>query len=352
MPEFELPAYEGFEVEQEEAEVDESEVDAVLERMRNNMAEIITVGEDREPRDGDIAVIDFQALDEQGEPVPGVSADNFQLTLGEGQTLPDFETLIKGMKSGEEKEGPVSFPADFLNPEFAGRTVSMKVKLHAIKERKLPEDDEALAKKAGMATMEGLRNTLRKSYLSSRENLNKSATEKKLLDDLLKMVDFPVPDGLLENHIRLLVDNLRGRLERHGKDFSSLGKTMEQVREEMRPEAEMQARAHIFLLSLARKKGFEVSEQEVDTQLRRMAMQSGQDYNALKEYYTEHNLLFGLRDRLLADKAMEEIYDKALVKKVPPKKPEPAAEADSAAKPESDGEAAPETNEAASGSGE
>jgi trigger factor len=222
----------------------------------------------------------------------------------------------------------------------------MKVKLHAIKERKLPEDDEAFAKKAGMATMEGLRNTLRKSYLSSRDNLNKSATEKKLLDDLLKMADFPVPDGLMENHVRLLVDNLRGRLERHGKDFASLGKSMEQIREELRPEAEMQARAHIFLLTLARKKGFEVSEQEVDAQLRRMAMQSGQDYNALKEYYTEHNLLFGLRDRLLADKAMEEIYDKALVKKVPAKKPEVAAETEGAPAPEAkadEGDAAPET---------
>lgn len=328
MPEFEMPVYEGLEVEEEEPEVNEEEVDAVLDRVRANMAEVITVGEDRAPVDGDIAVLDFAATDEKGEPVAGIKADNFQLTLGQGQTLEDFETLIKSMKAGEEKEGPVSFPADFFNPEFAGKTVTMKAKLHAIKERKLPEVDDAFAKKAGgFASVDVLRKSVRESYMQSRTELNKSAAQKKLLDSLLKLVDFAVPDTMLEGNINAMIGNMQDRLERQGKGLDSLGKTPEALREEVKPEAELQARAHVLLMTLAKEKEFTASDQEVDMQLRRIAMKSGQDYKAVKDYYTNNNLLFSLRDGILADKAMEEIYDKAVVKKVPPVKAEEKGDA-------------------------
>ncbi|MDL2316752.1 trigger factor, partial [Desulfovibrio sp. OttesenSCG-928-A18] len=332
MPEFELPDYEGFEVDQEEAVVNEDEISAVVDRVRSNMAEIITIGEAREPVDGEIAVIDFEAFDDAGQAIAGISATDFQLTLGEGQTLPDFEALVKSMKSGEEKEGPVSFPADFFNTEFAGRTVTMKAKLHAIKEKKLPELDDAFAQKAGgFENLEKLRDSVRQSYMQSREELNKSSAQASLLDGLLKLVDFPLPESMVESHINMILGDLQDKLERQGKGLNVLGKTEALLREEAKPEAERRARAHIFLLTVARKKELVVSEQEVDLQLRRMAMQSRQDYNELKDYYTRNNLLFALRDRLLADKGMDEIYSHALVKKVPPKKAEEAAaEADPA----------------------
>jgi len=339
MPEFALPAYEGMEVEEEEPEVNEDEISAVLDRIRTNMAEVVTVGEDRVPADGDIVVIDFSAKDENGEAIAGIKADNFQLNLGEGQTLEDFEKLIKTVKPGEEKEGEVSFPADFFNPEFAGRTVVMQVKLHAIKERRLPELDDDFAKKAGgFASIDVLRKSVRESYMQSRTELNKSAAQKKLLDSLLKLVDFPVPDSLLESNINMMLEDMKARLERQGKGLEVLGKSAEALREEVRPEAEMRARSHMMLMTVARKKEFAVSDQEVDMQLRRMAMQSGQDYKAVKDYYTENNLLFGLRDRILADKAMDEIYDKAAVKKVPAKAKSDSGEAASGEKEADDGD--------------
>ncbi len=333
MPEFDLPAYEGFEVEQEEAEVDEAELSAVIERLRSNMGETVTVGEAREPVDGEIAVVDFEAFDENGAAIAGVKADNFQLTLGEGQTLPDFEALLKSMKPGEEKEGPVVFPADFFNPEFAGRTVSMKATLHAVKEKKLPELDEAFARKAGgFESMEKLRDSVRESYIKTRTDLNKASAQKQLLDQLLKLADFPVPESMLESHTGMLLGDIEEKLERQGKNLAALGKTESQLREEVRPEAEMRARSQIFLLCVARKSGLEVSEDEVDLQIRRMAIQSGQDYKAIKDYYTQNNLLFALRDRLLADKAMDELFSKADVKMTPPKKREAEAqEADESA---------------------
>ena len=320
MPAFTLPAYEGFAVEQEETVINDADVDKVLERLRSGMAEVTTVGEDRLARDGDIAVIDFAAFDADGKPVAGVKADNFQLPLGEGQTLADFENLVRTLKPGESGEGPVSFPADFFNPEFAGKTFTMKATLHALKERRLPELDDAFAQKTGgFENMEKLRANIADSYLKSREKLHKSAAQKELLDSLLKLVDFPLPDTMVAGHVNAMASEILDRLERQGKDLSAIGKTEEGLREEVRPEAELRARAQILLLAVAREAELSVSEAEVDMQLRRMAMESGQDYNAVKDYYVQNNLLFALRDRLLSDKAMEHIFSKAAVTMVPAK---------------------------------
>ena len=321
MPEFELPAYEGFAVEQEECEVDESDVSAVIERLRSSMGERIAVDDIREPRDGEIVTLDFEAFDENGAPIAGLKTDNFQLPLGQGQTLPDFETLLKTMKPGEEKEGPVSFPGDFFNPEFAGRTVSMKAKLHAIQEEKLPELDDAFAQQAGgLETMDKLRDSIRESYVKSRTGMNRATAQQHLLDQLLKLVDFPVPDSILESHVAMLLGDMQDKLERQGKSLASLGKTEAKLREEVRPEAEIRARSEILLLTVAREKGLTVSEDEASLHIRRMAVQSGQDYNTIKDYYTNNNLLPVLRDRLLANKGMDEIFSKANVTMVPPKK--------------------------------
>lgn len=332
MPEFDLPPYEGLEVEQEEAVVNEDEITALVERVRLNMAEIVTVGEARTPCDGEIVVIDFEAFDEQNAPIPGISAENFQLQLGDGQTLDDFESLVKSLKPGEESTGPVRFPEDFFNTEFAGRTVSMKAKLHAIKERKLPELDDAFAQKAGgLENMDKLYASLRDSYVNSRTELNKSAAQATLLDNLLKMVDFPAPDSMLEGNISMMLGELQDKLERQGKNLAALGKTQEALREEVRPEAEMRAKSHILLLGVARAEELTVSEAEVDLQLGRIATQNKQEYSAIKEYYTRNNLLFALRDRLLADKAMDAIYSKAEVKIVPAKQSEENADDSEAA---------------------
>ena len=323
LPEFEVPNYEGFAVEQEETVVNEDEIDSVIDRLRSNMSEIITVGEKRLPKAGDIAVIDFAAFDESGALIGGIKADDFQMSIGEGQTIVDFENLVCSLHVGEENQGPVKFPDDFFNPEFAGKTVSMKVKVQGLKERKLPEVDTAFAQKAGgFESVEKLRDSVRQSYMKSRDDLNKSEAQKKLLDGLLKLTEFPLPDSMVESNLNALVEDLREKLDRQGKDWSFLGKTEESIKDELRPEAEMRARSQIFLVGVARKQEIAVTEQEVDTQIHRMAIQSSQDPSTVKDYYVKNNLIFALRDRILADKAMDAIYAKAVVTKVPPKKSE------------------------------
>ncbi len=318
LPEFELPAYEGFEVEEELPEVNEAEVDAVLERVRGNMATYSKVEEDRLPVDGDLVNIDFSAFDDEGKPVPGIKAENMQMPLGDRQALEDFEALVKTVRVGEEKEGKITFPEDFVNPDFVGKTLTMKVKLHSIEQRNLPELDAEFAKKAGnFESLEKMRETVRESYMKTRADLCRSSGQQRMLESLLKMVEFPVPESMVRAFQTNILADLQSRLQRQGKSLTSIGKNMDELKAESAKEAENFARVQVFLLSAAKKEGLSVNEFEVDAQIREMAAKSGQDFNALKAQYQERDMIFALRDRLLADKAMNAIYDKARIAKVP-----------------------------------
>jgi trigger factor len=190
----------------------------------------------------------------------------------------------------------------------------MRVRVHAVKERRLPELDPELAKSMGFEDVEGMRAGIAESYRKSRESLHLAEAQKTLLDSLLKMVDFPLPPSMVDMNVKMLLTNMQGRLERQGKSLASLGKRLEELREERLPEAESLTRAQVFLLRVARKEKLEVSEQEIDRHLYLSAMRSGEDFQALKDAYVQSGMIFSLRDRLLADKAMEAMYAKATVK--------------------------------------
>ena len=320
LPTIDLPPYEGLEVEQEKAVVKEEEVNEVISRILRDRSELVPVDGNGPAVDGQIAELDFAAF-EDGKPLDGISAQNFQLALGERQALEGFEELVKTVALGEEKEGELTFPADFLAADLAGKTVTMKVKVHAIKERKMPAMDDELAKALGQESVEKLRAAIEDSYATSRNNLHKGAAQKALLDRLLKMVEFPLPDAMVETHMRGMLADYRNRLERQGKSLESLGKTKEELAAELRPEAENVTRAQVFLLAVAHKEQLEVPEQDVDMAIFQMAQRNGEDFKQLKDAYVQSGAIFTLRDRMLADKAMESIYTKAKVTEVEPKAP-------------------------------
>lgn len=324
LPTFDLPPYEGLEVDQEKVEVKEDEVAQVIDRIRRDRAKLVPVDGAGPAIDGQIANIDFAAF-EDGKPVEGIASQGFELALGERQALEDFEALVKTIALGSEGEGEIHFPEDFLSKDLAGKTVTMKITVHAIKERQLPELDDDLAKSLGVETVEKLKENITQSYSQSRESLNRSTAQKTLLDRMLKMVEFPLPESLLETQTRTLLGDLAARLERQGRGLDALGKKPEELREEMRPQAEELARIQVLLLTIAKKEGLEVSDREVNAHLYRSAMQSGEDFKALREQYERSGAMFILRDRLLADKAMDAVYAKAKVTEVEPKPIAPAA---------------------------
>ncbi|MFW6323761.1 MAG: trigger factor [Desulfovibrionales bacterium] len=325
-PEIELPEYKGLEAEQEKVEVSEAEVNQVLEKLRNNLAQYTPITDVRAPKDGELGVISFQAF-QDGEPVPGLKADNFDLPLGEGQALPEFEEVVKKLKTDETAEEEVTFPEDFLNKDLAGKTVTMKVTLHSIKEKKLPEVDDEFAKKAGgFQSVDQLKEAVEKSYMDSRSQIVKSAAQKKLLEQITSQVDFPLPEALGEGQVDALVEDRKERLERRGKSLESTGKTEEELKKELRPDAEDIVKSQLVLLEIAEEEGQEVSSKEIDMYLQQMSMRTGQDYNTLRDFHERNNLMHAIKDKLLADKAMDILYENAVIKEVEPSTDEQAGD--------------------------
>lgn len=320
LPEFELPEYTGLQIQQEEVDVDEGEVDSVVERIRDNMAELEKIDEDRKPEEHDVATISFTAF-ENGEPLGDIKADNFDLPIGEGQALDDFEAIVKDLKPGEQGEGEVSFPDDFINSDLAGRTVTMKIKLQGIKKRVKPEINDELAQKAGgFENVEKMREAIMNSYTETRKSLVRSKAQKQILDKLLEQVDFPLPESMVEDHIDRMVQDLKDKLEEQGKSLASTGKTGPELRESYREEAERLVKAQILLMKIAKNESIEVGRDDVLAYLRQEAIRNNQDFETLAHFYEDNNLMFALRDKLMADRAVDFVYENAEVEIVPPER--------------------------------
>ena len=337
-PKLDLPKYKGLSIEEIKAVVSPEEIAEVENRILENNAEVKIIKDVRPPKDGEVATLSFGAY-QDGKIVEGIQAENFDLVLGEHQALPEFEDMIKTLSSGENGETDVTFPADFINENLAGRTVTMKAKLHAIKERIKPEMSDDVAKKAGFSDVETMRKAIEESYGSQRKQMNKSAAQSELLRTIIEGIDeFPLPPAMVEDRIDRLVQDLEYKLDRQGKGLQSLGRSPQELRDGFKAEAEATVKTEIFLLAVAAEEGLEISPEEIEATLSQLAVQSRQPLHELKKYYEDNNLIVPLKDRLLCDKASELIYDAAEVKEIDPPaagaKPEKKAAAKPAAKKE------------------
>ena len=316
-PEIDLPAYVGLKVDEVAVEVSEDDIAQVEQRILERSAEVKTLDDARPATDGEIATVSFAAL-KDGEVFDGIKAESFDLELGSEQALKDFEELVKSLAPGQEGEKDVTFPEDFINPSMAGQTLTMKAKVHAVKTKVVPELSDEVAKKAGFESLEKMRQGIRESYEQSRSQMHKSEAQKKLLDQITGGQDFALPPSMVEDRLDRMIADLEAHLDKQGKSLMSMGKSLDELRKEYREEAEAACRSELVLLAVAKKENLTVTPEEIDQTLSQVAMQTRQPFQELKRYYEENNLVVPLKDRILADKAVELIYDKAEVTKVSP----------------------------------
>lgn len=313
MPDITLPDYENIGVEEDEVTVEEKEIDEVIDRMRRRMAERVDVEEKRLAGDNDVVVLDFEGFDENGEPVEGVSGEYLQVFLGEHQVLPDFEALAKTVMAGDSGEGKVTFPENYSHAPLAGKTVTMKITVHSLQARTLPEVDENFAQKAGgYESVAALRESIKETYTRNRTDMAKTKAQRLLLDKLLDATDFPLPEGMIDRHVE---NFLRGRFEEMAHDGQETASFSEgdfnTLREEAQTEAAKYVKTHLFLLTVAKKEGVAVTPQDITMMLRQIARREGRELKEVQERYAQHNLFPALRDHIMAEKAIGILYDKA-----------------------------------------
>ena len=271
-PEVTLGQYKGIEVPKREVKVEESEVDAEVNRMAERNARIETV--DRAAQMGDTVVIDFEGF-EGGKPFQGGKAEDYSLTLGSGSFIPGFEEALVGAVAGEERDVNVTFPENYAK-ELAGKPAVFKCKVHEVKESIKPELDDEFAKDVSeFDTLDALKNDIRERFTKS------SAVQLAAAN-----MTCNVPACMIDEQVDHQIEQFAYQLQSQGmkmEDYTKMiGGDLSSLRQSMRPMAEQTVRSDILLSEIARAENLEVTDEEVEEELKKLAEQYQMELDKVK----------------------------------------------------------------------
>lgn len=341
MPTPELGKYEGVEAEKEEVEVKDEELDEEIDRLRKRVAALNPV-EGRPSASGDFVLIDFTGtLD--GEPLEGGAGKDYMLELGSNTFIPGFEEQIAGMEQGQSKKVKLTFPEDYRPEKLAGQEVEFEVEVKEIKERILPEaDDEFAGENSEFDTIAELRDDIRSRILSGRENAAENAFKQLVVEKVVEAAEVEIPEPAIESRARDIEMNFATQLQRQGFGLEEYLKQTEQDKaafdEHFKKQATRDIKQELVLEAIAARENFEVTDDEVENEIRVSAIEVGQDPEEFLKKMRESKRMSIVKEDLLRRKAFELVTEKAVAV---PKQPEEEA-AGEAAEPEAEAEKAAE----------
>ncbi len=298
-----LRATRGLSAEVEEVAYDPARVDELLEQSRRQLATLVPV-EDRAAASGDVAQVSFSGtyLD-SGEPISGGSSDGMEVELEEGRMIPGFIEGIIGMKPGQTATVPCSFPESYQQEEAAGRPAEFTITLIELKTRELPPLDDDFARQAGdKETLADLRADLEARLREDSERRQKASRHDALLEALVEQLEVELPETLVQQEVRNLVEQTAGQIAQQGMDVRKLF-TPDLVRSLMdtsRPEAEQRLRRNLALKALAAAESIEVAAEELEAKLREVSRGLSDSSRIDPE-----RLRLAVADDLLRDKLLE-----------------------------------------------
>ena len=281
--------------------------------IRRRFASLEDVNEVRLPENGDIVTIDVDG-EVEGKPVEGMKVREYSIQLTEpqeGKQLSELDNIIRRLHPGEEGNGSMLCPEDHPDPSLRGKTADLHVKLHKIQKQILPELNEEFAKKAGFKDVEALNKSITEQATRSKASAVRSEAEQALLDSCLEGLEFPLPEIVVKEQQEEYENELRSYLRQQGLEKDAVEESVKTMQDENRRQGEERARAFVFLAALAQREKLEVSPQEVDYQIMRMASQYGEDFRKLRDALYNNGAVASIRDRILNQKAMDLMFDKA-----------------------------------------
>ncbi len=312
-PEINLEGYKDAIPAYDVPEVSDEEIEERLKTLAEQSAKPVSIKEDRELREGDVAVFDFTGyLD--GEEFEGGKAENYELEIGSNQFIPGFEEQMTGMKKGETKRITVTFPEDYQSEQLAGKDAEFEITLHDIKEKQTPEIDDELAKKITHkddATVDTLKEQVKTQIRTEKVNkLYNEELKPKLLEALVEKFEVALPETIVEQEI----DNLANQKARTMSDeeIEEIKKSedkLNELRESVREEAERSVKATFIVDALAKEENVTVDDSEITQVLYYEALMSNQDPEALLKYYRENNLFPAIKMGMIEDRLFSKLLE-------------------------------------------
>ncbi|MCK7607089.1 trigger factor [Geobacillus stearothermophilus] len=286
-PEVKLGQYKGLEVEKMDTTVTDEDVENELKRLQENYAELV-VKEDGTVENGDTVVIDFEGFVD-GEPFEGGKAENYSLEIGSGTFIPGFEEQLVGMKAGEEKEIQVTFPEEYHAEQLAGKPATFKVKVHEVKAKQLPTLDDEFAKDVDeeVETLDELKAKIRARLEEAKKNEAETALRNAVVEKAAANAEIDIPAVMVQNETDRMLREFDQRLQMQGLNlqlyYQFSGQDEAALREQMKEDAEKRVRAALTLEAIAKAENIEVTDEEVEEELQKMAEAYNLSVDKLKE---------------------------------------------------------------------
>ena len=314
-PEVKLGEYKNLEVSVDVSkEVSDADVDARIERERNNLAELV-LKEDK-AANGDTVVIDFVGTVD-GVEFDGGKGDNFSLELGSGQFIPGFEDQLVGHAAGETVEVNVTFPEDYQATDLAGKDAKFVTTIHEVKEKEVPELDDELAKDIDedVETLDELKEKYRKELAESKEIAFDDAVESAALDLAVENAEIvELPEEMVHEEVHRSVNEFLGNMQRQGISpdmyFQITGTTQEDLHKQHEADAEKRTKTNLVIEAVAKAEGFEASDEDIEAEIASLAA----DYNMEVERVRQLLSADMLKHDIVIKKAVELITSTAKVK--------------------------------------
>ncbi len=285
-PEVTLGTYMGVQVTKEDIFVTDEELDAEIDKERESNARMITV-EDRPVADGDTAVIDYEGFVD-GEAFEGGKAENQPLVIGSHSFIDNFEEQLIGKNAGEEVVVNVTFPEEYHAPELAGKPAVFHVKINEIKSKELPElDDEFAQDVSEFDTLAEYRESVKEKIQKRKENEAEHKREEEAIQKIVEDSQMEIPEAMINTQARSMVDDFANRIAQQGLSMEQYmqftGMTVEQMLEQMKPDALKRIQNSLVLEAIAKDQDIQISEEEIEEELGKMAQMYGMPVDELKK---------------------------------------------------------------------
>ena len=306
-PEVTLGEYKGIEVEKAKPEVTDADVEAELKKVQEQNSRLVSV-EDRAVADGDQTVIDFEGFVD-GKAFEGGKAEDYTLVIGSHSFIDTFEDQLIGKNIGEDVEVNVTFPAEYHAAELAGKPATFKVKIKEIKMKELPElNDEFASEVSEFETLDAYKEDVKNKLAETKQAQATAENENNVVQKVVDNAQMDIPAPMVDEQVRNMIEDYARRLQSQGISFDQYlqftGSTIEQLQEQMRPQAELRLRTRLVLEAVVAAEKIEPSDELVEAEIKKMSENYKMDAEQIKTIMGEAGMA-----QMKTDMAVQEAVD-------------------------------------------
>jgi trigger factor len=319
-PEIEDIDYKELTLKRTNYKISDEEIDTQLKMLQKNMAQHQIVEPARPAQDGDFVLIDYEGF-KGGRPFAETAkTENFNLKIGEGPIIKEFDDQLVGMQPGDSKEFAVNFPADHFNDKLKDLEISFQVTLNEIREEVLPAIDDVLAKKAGQyESLDDLKKVITDNLEQGYAKRVDQELNEQIFSDLIAKSDFEAPDAMVDMELEGIVNEAERSFAYRNITLEQMGLSKESIAEKYRDTALKQVKRHLILGKMIKQEDLSLSDEELEEALTEMATSFNQPVEEIKKYYDQSkDKLEYFKHTILEKKAIKLIIDSSKIEDVEP----------------------------------